>query len=91
MYLVRFSKAYEKSIKKLVKSGAVKQYEVNIVINLLLNKKELLPKYRDHKLRGEYEGYRECHVRPDILLVYKIEKKELVLVLIDIGSHSYLF
>jgi mRNA interferase YafQ len=75
----------------LVKSGKANLIDVNLAINILASAKSLPFGYRDHKLHGEYEGFRECHIQGDLLLVYKIEKKELVLVLIDIGSHSYLF
>jgi len=52
----------------------------------------LLPEEkRDHSLVGNYKGYRECHVRPDLLLIYKIKKKELELLLFRIGTHSDLY
>ncbi len=57
----------------------------------LANGKVLDKKYKDHKLSGDYIGYRECHVQNDILLVYSIEGEVLVLYLLDIGSHSELF
>lgn len=47
--------------------------------------------YRDHQLTGSLKDYRECHVRSDILLVYQIHQNELVLLLVDIDSHSDLF
>jgi len=46
-------------------------------------------KYKDHMLKGEYASFRECHVKPDLLLVYKIDSN--VLKLVEIGSHSELF
>ena len=45
-------------------------------------------KYKDHALQGNYAGYRECHITPDWLLVYKIIKNELVLLLSRTGTHS---
>lgn len=62
-----------------------------MVVNLIANKKTLPIKYRDHKLNGEFAEYRECHIQGDLLLVYQIIKDELVLVLINIGTHSELF
>ncbi|MGP1604344.1 MAG: type II toxin-antitoxin system mRNA interferase toxin, RelE/StbE family [Treponema sp.] len=48
----------------------------------MLQKQELLPEEkRDHLLAGNYKGYRECHVRPDLLLIYKIKEKDLELLL----------
>ena len=48
-------------------------------------------KYKDHALSGNYKNYRECHIKPDLLLIYKIEKSELILYAVHIGSHSDLF
>lgn len=69
----------------------MKIQEIDIVIDLLCSGNALPVKYRDHSLTGEYSGYRECHIRPDLLLIYKIEKKQIVLVLVDIGSHPQFF
>ena len=91
MYKITFARAYKKSIKKLLKSSTVTLREVDIVIDLLAAKKVLPVKYKDHKLVGELDGYRECHVRPDILLFYKIHENELVLLVANIGSHAQLF
>jgi mRNA interferase YafQ len=48
-------------------------------------------RYKDHELKGEWKGYRECHIRPDVLLVYQIQDDVLILLLVDIGSHAQLF
>ena len=61
------------------------------MIDLLILGKKLPIKYQDHELNGEFIGYRECHIKSDLLLIYKIEKENLILVLVDIGSHSQLF
>ena len=66
--------------------------KLNLVIDLLSGSDKPLPeKYNDHKLLGEFAGYRECHIEPDWLLVYKKERRNLVLVLTRTGSHSDLF
>lgn len=58
----------------------------------MLSRGELLPeKYRDHALTGNWIGYRECHLLPDWLLVYRIEDDILVLTLVRTGTHSDLF
>ncbi|MBS3899901.1 MAG: type II toxin-antitoxin system YafQ family toxin [Selenomonadales bacterium] len=46
---------------------------------------------RDHELTGNYAGHRECHIQPDWLLIYRIEKDVLVLTLTRTGTHSDLF
>ena len=57
-----------------------------------LSKGEVLEqKYNDHKLKGNYSEYRECHIKPDLLLIYKKKKDILILTYVDLGSHSELF
>ncbi len=60
------------------------------VLYKLLNDEPLPEKYRDHSLTGNWVGYRECHVKPDLLLIYK-QTDENVLRLARLGSHSELF
>ena len=58
----------------------------------MLSRGETLPeKYKNHPLRGEFKGYYDCHVLPDLVLIYKIEKDRLVLLLFDLETHSNLF
>ena len=58
----------------------------------MLSKGETLPeKYKNHPLKGELKGYYDCHVLPDLVLIYKIKKERLVLILFDIETHSNLF
>ena len=58
----------------------------------MLSRGELLPeKYRDHALTGNWIGYRECHLLPDWLLVYRVEDDILVLTLVRTGTHRDLF
>jgi mRNA interferase YafQ len=59
------------------------------VIDLLLEKKPLPPKNRDHQLSGEWFGHRDCHIEPDWILIYKILEDELRLE--RTGTHSDLF
>ena len=53
------------------------------------NKEKLEKKYADHELAGDYVGYRECHIENDWLLIYKINKKEIIFC--RTGTHSDLF
>ncbi len=61
------------------------------VVNELATGKVLDAKYHDHALNGTYKGYRECHIKPDWLLIYYIENDILTLTLSRTGSHSDLF
>ena len=91
MYTPYPTRQYEKSFKKLKHSGKFNETELSKVIDILCTGSGLDPIYQDHNLHGEYEGYRECHIQGDILLIYRIEGNKLVLVLFNIGTHSELF
>ena len=67
----------------------IKAITTEIIHRLVLDE-SLDPKFRDHDLVGNYRGYRECHVRPDLLLIYKKVGND-VLRLARMGSHSELF
>ncbi|MFS8563286.1 MAG: type II toxin-antitoxin system YafQ family toxin [Rhabdochlamydiaceae bacterium] len=65
--------------------------ELDAVINFLRIRKKLPEKYKDHALVGDYVGMRECHIKPDILLIYWIDETGQNLYLERLGSHSKLF
>jgi mRNA interferase YafQ len=93
MYFISRTKDFEKSYKKIKNSGKLKhQAEESLMeaIDALAQGKKLPREYKDHQLRGELKHYRECHIQGDLLLVYQIREKELLLILVDIGTHSYL-
>lgn len=81
---------FKKDIKKFSHNQQVIN-ELDKVIHLLLAKQKLPEKYRDHALTGHYNGMRECPIKPDVLLVYFINKQESILFLERLGSHSKLF
>lgn len=58
------------------------------VIEELIKQKPLASKYRDHALTGNFIGFRECHVLPDWLLLYKVDKGKLILTASRTGTHS---
>lgn len=61
------------------------------IVTLLANGIPLPEKKRDHALSGDWIGYRECHILPDWLLIYRLEEDILVLTLTRTGTHSDLF
>ena len=65
--------------------------ELDYVISKLANQEDLEEKYKDHALSGNYKDFRECHIKPDWLLIYSIDDEELELFLIRTGSHADLF
>ncbi len=63
--------------------------KLKTVLSLLLNEQSLPPKYRNHKLTGDWKGRSECHIEPDWLLIYFVKENKLVAE--RTGSHSNLF
>lgn len=61
------------------------------VVSKLARGETLPEKNRDHSLNGDYVGFRECHIQPDWLLIYRIEAEDLILFLSRTGTHSDLF
>ena len=92
MLKIEYQGQFKKDFKIAVKRGCDIS-ELQKVITLLVNEQPLPEKYRDHALTSskEYNGVRECHIKPDWLLIYKIRNDCLILQLIRTGSHSDLF
>ena len=59
------------------------------VLELILDGKPLPAKYRDHPLSGDWSDHRDCHLKPDLLLIYRLPDEE-TLQLVRLGSHSQL-
>ena len=89
-YQVKYSKDFKKGLKKL-KNDTQSIELTKSIITKLANDEPLEPKHKDHKLTGQYESFRECHIKPDLLLIYKKEERVLILTCLAIGSHSELF
>ena len=84
------SNRFRRDIKLAVKRG----YDLDlmdIVVDKLSRQESLPPKNMDHALSGDYAGFRECHIQPDWLLIYRIDDRELILFLSRTGTHSDLF
>lgn len=84
------SNQFKKDLK-LAKKRGLKLDPLAKVVNLLAAKKRLPDKYRDHSLTGNFQGFRECHIEPDWLLIYRIDSKALELFLFRMGTHADLF
>ena len=61
------------------------------VMALLINEQPLLPRHDNHPLHGEYTGWWECHVEPDWVIIYRIDKAVSKVVFYRTGSHADLF
>ena len=90
MYKIEVTNRFKQSIKKPKKDGINLEIIYN-VIDILSKGGKLPAKYHNHPLKGKYKGYFDCHILPDLVLIYKIEKEKLVLLLFDIETHSNLF
>ncbi|MCL2341779.1 MAG: type II toxin-antitoxin system YafQ family toxin [Firmicutes bacterium] len=89
-YTVIFENSFKRERKKMLKQHK-DMSKLKTVVDMLANGQTLPPKYRGHNLTGNFIGCRECHIEPDWLLVYKINKNELELILLHTSSHSNLF
>ena len=89
-YRVQWTSQFKKDYKAAMKRK-LDISKLDLVIKLLAKGEELPAKYRDHALTGDWIGFRECHIRPDWLLIYYYLDDQLVLTLSRTGSHSELF
>lgn len=86
----KYTKRFKKDIKRYENQKST-MLIIRDLIQKLLEKKSLDEKYCDHVLIGNWVGHRECHIKPDLLLIYKIDYLNGYLFLERLGSHSELF
>ncbi|MDX8524280.1 type II toxin-antitoxin system YafQ family toxin [Mesorhizobium sp. MSK_1335] len=79
---------FRRDVKRMGKRGK-DLGRLRDILSLLIGEHELPPIYKDHPLKGEWKGYRDAHIEPDWLLIYRVANEELQLV--RTGSHSDLF
>lgn len=89
-YTVKATSQFRKDYKLAMKRG-LKIELLEAVVALLAAGIPLPEKNNDHALSGDWSGFRECHILPDWLLIYRIENNMLVLTLARAGTHSDLF
>ena len=90
MLTVKPTSKFKKELQKAQKSGKDIS-KLNIIIKKLANEEPLPAENKDNQLKGNFKGFRECHIEPDWLLIYKIYENQLILSLERTGSHSDLF
>ena len=76
---------------KLAKKRGLNINKLQEVVNKIATGQRLDDKNHDHNLGGEFQGFRECHIEPDWLLIYRVDKGDLVLFLLRTGTHADLF
>jgi len=88
MRKIEWTSQFERDFKRETKGLHKKILEASFasVVQKLAEDQPLEKKYRDHSLAGQWDGFRDCHIRPDLVLIY--EKENCVLRLIRLGSHS---
>jgi mRNA interferase YafQ len=83
-----YTRQFERDIKRMGKRGK-KMEKLKIIIRSLANEEPIDQIHRDHKLLGDWQGRRECHIESDWLLIYKIEEKQIIFE--RTGTHTDLF
>ena len=89
-FLLHLTKRYLRDLKLARKRGMDERL-LNEIIGKLLDGEPLPAKNHDHQLHGDYEGYRECHITPDWLLIYIKDTEIKIISLSRTGTHSDLF
>ncbi|MGR6840061.1 type II toxin-antitoxin system YafQ family toxin [Aliivibrio wodanis] len=89
MYNLEYSTQFKKDFKKITKMPISDIIEVGNIISKLQRNETLDPKNVDHSLTGNWSGFRDCHIKPNLVLIYRIFDEQLQLA--RIGSHSDLF
>jgi mRNA interferase YafQ len=90
-YEIERSARFKKAYKRVRQLPGFKEAVFIEVVDTLATGQKLPTKYKDHKLTGNLKDFRECHIAPDILLIYQIDSDMLILMLVNIGNHSQLF
>lgn len=90
-YTVQATNRFKKHACLVKKRNAKNADKIKRTVEMLAKGEPLPERFCDHELTGNYAGHRECHVLPDLLLIYRIYKSVLILELVDTGTHSDLF
>lgn len=91
MLSIRTEGRFKKDVKKLSRSGSKNMSKLKEIIRKLEREEPLKREYNPHPLSGNWKDHMECHIEPDWLLIYRIDKKYNELILVRTGSHSELF
>ena len=88
MLSVLYRNKFKKNLELMIQRGKDPE-KIKIVINLLINRQPLAPKHKDHPLAGDFIGFRDCHIEPNWLMIYRIVDNTLYLE--RTGTHGDLF
>ena len=90
-YSLRQTNRFKKHLKLMAKRNKSSIRKIAETVDLLQRGEKLPERFRDHELAGNLKVSRECHILPDLLLIYRIFNDILILELVDTGSHADLF
>lgn len=90
-YAIVTTKRFKTAYKRVSRLSGFKKPVFEEIVQTLATGKHLNAAYKDHRLTGNLKSFRECHVAPDILLIYQIDDGLLTLTLVNIGTHAQLF
>ena len=92
MRTIKWSSEFKKDYRRIQATPHHRDIDILLesAVSLLVNDQPLPTTFRDHPLIGDWHGYRECHLKPDLLLIYKTSEAG-VLRLARLGSHAELF
>lgn len=88
---VKKTSKFKTSFKRVKKNIKFNQEAFEFIVLMLASDIDLPDRFKDHQLIGQFKNFRECHLSPDILLIYTKDIDVITLQLVDIGSHSSLF
>ena len=90
MFTPAYTRQFVRDLKRLGRSGHDLE-ELKAVMADPLAGHRLESRYRDHRLIGNWQGRRECHLRPDWLLIYKVDREQSLIIFERTGNHADLF
>ena len=85
------SNQFKRDVKRVSRSGSRDMSKLKEVITKLVNEERLDIQYKNHPLVNNRKGCLECHISPDWLLIYRLNKEKKELELVRTGSHAELF
>lgn len=86
----KLTNKFVKQYRKMLNQGKDND-KIDKIMAKLINEERLEEKHNEHKLKGNWKGFNECHIETDWLLVYRIDEKNNTIIFEGTGSHSELF
>ncbi len=90
MHVLKYSKQFKKDLKRFSNDKVI-LLKLEYLLDFLVANEKIDKKYHKHSLSGEFKNCKECHIQPDLLLVYRVKNSELLILLIRFDSHSEIF